>query len=315
MENTPENKIYSAGYAETFHGADDFSSEFSSFYEKEPDGEVGSSNLYVLASGTRNTASPEVTARFTAKKILYEFFHAYDFVDANRLAVAMRTANNEICEYARVQNDKMSASAIAASVTENKATIATVGGCRAYIIRNGKVFQITEDPAVIEEKVQSGEMSADEAYGSEGGPALLGTARDITTDIYDGIEVRSGDILLLCSGSLDTFIGKNEIMEAAADNSPRTIVQHLLGSPALQNANVPASAAAIPPISARRPEHRKERDRTDPQKPSAESGQHSRREEERPASGDHPRRSCRSAPAVRRHLCRGAVRTDSGSDP
>ena len=245
MENTPENKIYSAGYAETFHGADDFSSEFSSFYEKEPDGEVGSSNLYVLSSGTRNTALPEVSARFTAKKILYEFFHAYDFVDANRLAVAMRTANNEICEYARVQNDKMSASAIAAAVTEGKATIATVGGCRAYIIRNGKVFQITEDPAVIEEKVQSGEMTADEAYGSEGGPSLLGTARDITTDIYDGIEVRSGDILLLCSGSLDTFIGKNEIMEAAADNSPRTIVQHLLGSPALQNANVPASAAAI----------------------------------------------------------------------
>lgn len=248
MENNPENKIYSAGYAETFHGIDDFSSEFSSFYEKEPDGDVGSSNLYVLASGTKGTSNPEVSARFTAKKILYEFFHSYDYVDANRLALAMRTANNEIYEYAKVQSDHMSASAIAAAVTDGKATIATVGTCRAFIIRNGKVFQITEEPAVIDEKVQTGEVSPEEAYGPDGIPAgmvLLGNARDITTDIYDGIEVRGGDILLLCSGSLDSFIGKKEIMEAVADNSPRSIVQKLIGFTSLQNANIPASAAAI----------------------------------------------------------------------
>ncbi len=248
MEENTDNKIYSAGYAETFHGIDDFSSEFSSFYEKEPDGDVGSSNLYVIASGAKGTSNPEVTARFTAKKILYEFFHSYDYVDANKLALAMRTANNEIYEYAKVQSDHMSASAIAAAVTDGKATIATVGTCRAFIIRNGKVFQITEEPAVIDERVQTGEVSAEEAYGPDGipaGQALLGNARDITTDIYDGIEVRSGDILLLCSGSLDTFIGKKEIMDAVADNSPRTIVQKLIGFTSLQNANIPASAAAI----------------------------------------------------------------------
>ncbi len=249
METNPEIKIYSAGYAETFHGNDDFSSEFSSFYEKEPEGDVGSSNLYVLASGTEGTSQPEVSARFAAKKILYEYFHSYDYVDANKLALAMRSANNEIYEYAKVQGDTMSASAIAAAVTEGKAAIATIGRARAYIIRNGKVFQITEDPAVIDEKVQTGELSPEEAYGPDGMPenipALLGTARDITTDIYDGIEVRGGDILLLCSASLETFIGKKEIMDAVADNNARTIVQQLLSYTSLQNANVPASVAAI----------------------------------------------------------------------
>ncbi len=249
MENNPEIKIYSAGYAESFHGNDDFSTEFSSFYEKEPEGDVGSSNLYVLASGTPGTSQPEVSARFTARKILYEYFHSYDYVDANKLALAMRSANNEIYEYAKVQSETMSASAIAAAVTEGKAAIATVGRARAYIIRNGKVFQITEDPAVVDEKVQTGELSPEEAYGADGMPengiTLLGTAKDITTDIYDGIEVRGGDILLLCSASLETFIGKKEIMDAVADNNARTIVQELLGYTSLQNANVPASVAAI----------------------------------------------------------------------
>lgn len=250
MENNdPEKKTYSAGYADTFHGSNDISSEYSCYYEKEPDGTVGASNLYVLASGMKGTSVPEVSARFTAKKILYEFFHSYDYVDASKLALAMRTANNEIYEYSKVQNDKLAASAIAASITDGKVAIATVGGNKAYIIRNDKVFQITEDPAVIQEKVQSGEMTAEEAYGPDGEaaafPTALGLEKDITTDVYDGIEVRSGDILLLCSASLDTFIGKKEILDAAANNSARTIAQQLLNSPSLQNANVAASAAAI----------------------------------------------------------------------
>ena len=239
--NNPEPKVYSAGYAGTFHGSSDFSTEYSCFYEKEPDGTVGASNLYVLASGVKGTSFPEVSARFTAKKILYEYFHSYDYVDANKLALAMRTANNEIYEYAKVQSDTMESAAIAASVTNGKVAIATVGGCRAYIIRNGKVFQITEDAAPAEEQEQSGEG----VDNSNAIPTSLGKERDITTDVYDGIDVHGGDTLLLCSGSLDTFIGKKEILEAAENNSPRSIVQQLLGSSSLDKANVPASVAAI----------------------------------------------------------------------
>ena len=242
--NNPETKVYSAGYAGTFHGSSDFSTEYSCFYEKEPDGAVGSSNLYVLASGIKGTSFPEVSARFTAKKILYEYFHSYDYVDANKLALAMRTANNEIYEYAKVQSDSMESAAIAAAVTDGKVAIATVGGCRAYIIRNGKVFQITEDPQPVEDDEQSGQ---DNGTGGEKEsiPVSLGKERDITTDVYDGIDVHGGDTLLLCSASLDTFIGKKEILEAVENNSPRTIVQQLLGSSSLDKANVPASVAAI----------------------------------------------------------------------
>ena len=249
--NNPETETgtYSAGYADTFQGSGDISPEYSCFFEKEPDGTVGASNLYVLASGVKDTSFPEVSARFTAKKILYEYFHSYDYVDANKLALAMRTANNEIYEYAKVQNATMASTAIAAAVTDGKVAIATVGGCRAYIIRNGKVFQITEDPAVIDEKVQTGELTKEEAYGPDGKPAdiasALGMELDIVTDVYENIKVRSGDTLLLCSASLDTCIGNKEILDASAENNPRTIVQQLLGSPSLQNANVPASVAAI----------------------------------------------------------------------
>ncbi len=233
METNPENKIYSAGYAGTVNGGEDFSAEYSSFYEKEPDGTVGASNVYVLARGTDNSCQPEVSARFTAKKILFEYFHSYDFVDANKLALAMRTANNEIFEYAKVQNESMSASAICAAVTDGKVVIGNVGSGRAYIIRNNKVFRVTEDPA----PDQDGNVPAQQ---------LLGQERDLTIDIYDGIDVRDGDVFLLCSASLDTFIGKSEILDAIEKNdSPRGIVRAILELPSVVNAGVCASAAAI----------------------------------------------------------------------
>ncbi len=233
METNPEKKIYSAGYAGTVNGGEDFSAEYSAFYEKEPDGTVGASNVYVLARGTDNSYLPEVGARFTAKKILYEYFHSYDFVDANKLALAMRTANNEIFEYAKVQNEVMSASAISAAVTDGKVVIGNVGSGRAYIIRNDKVFQITEAPTPDED-------------GNIPEPELLGQERDLTIDVYDGIDVRDGDVFLLCSASLDTFVGKSEILYAVESNgSPRGIVRAILELPSVVNAGVCASAAAI----------------------------------------------------------------------
>ncbi len=233
METNPEKKIYSAGYAGTVNGGEDFSAEYSAFYEKEPDGTVGASNVYVLARGTDNSYLPEVGARFTAKKILYEYFHSYDFVDANKLALAMRTANNEIFEYAKVQNELMSASAISAAVTDGKVVIGNVGSGRAYIIRNDKVFQITEAPTPDED-------------GTIPEQQLLGQERDLTIDVYDGIDVRDGDVFLLCSASLDTFVGKSEILYAVESNdNPRGIVRAILELPSVANAGVCASAAAI----------------------------------------------------------------------
>ncbi len=233
METNPESKIYSAGYAGTVNGGEDFSAEYSSFYEKEPDGTVGASNVYVLARGTDNSCLPEVSARFAAKKILFEYFHSYDFVDANKLALAMRTVNNEIFEYAKVQNESMSASAISAAVTDGKVVIGNIGSGRAYIIRNSKVFRVTEDPVPDKD-------------GNVPAPQLLGQERDLTIDIYDGIDVRDGDVFLLCSASLDTFIGKSEILDAIENNdSPRGIVRAILELPSVVNAGVCASAAAI----------------------------------------------------------------------
>lgn len=223
-ENSPELKIYAAGFAASCNGKDVVSAEYASFFEKQAENGADDTNLYVIASGAEGTADPEVTARFSAKKILREFFEAYDPIDANRLALAMRTTNNEICEYGKVQESVYGASVLAAAVTNGKLVLGNIGDCCAYIVRNGKVFQITEEPE---------------------NRAGLGFEKDVTIDIYDGIEVHGQDILILCSHKLETFIGKQEILDAASKNAPKSIVEALLSFPDGKEPPVEASAAAI----------------------------------------------------------------------
>ncbi|MHC1771859.1 MAG: SUMF1/EgtB/PvdO family nonheme iron enzyme [Flexilinea sp.] len=232
-ENELTKKIYSAGCAGTItRKNNDNNDEFVIFYEKEPEGIVGASNLYVLTDGLAGTWHPEVVAKFAGKKILYSFFKSHDFVDANKLALAIRDASNEIYDYAKVQEEIMGSSVVAASVTEGKIVIGSVGDCRVYMIRNGKVFQITEDQNILEEKVRKGEITRDEAFTlTTDGPLTrsIGSEKDVVIDVYDGIEVKPNDILLLCSKGLISYVGKKEILEAAQADTTKEIVSSLLG--------------------------------------------------------------------------------------
>ncbi len=147
-ENTASKKIYSSGYAETVAGKNKpVNEDFVVFYEKEPEGTVGASNLYILTDGLSGSWHADVASRFAGKKILFDYFKSHDFVDANKLALAIRNAGNEIYSYSEAQEEKLGTVAVAIAITEGKAVIGTIGDGRVYIVRGGKVYQITEDPA------------------------------------------------------------------------------------------------------------------------------------------------------------------------
>ncbi len=229
-EPSTSKKIFSVGYAAALQGAGhDINSESVSFYEKEPEGTVGASNFYVAAHGAEGSSHPDVTARFAVKKILYEYFRSHDFVDANKVALALRTASNEIYEYSRVQEEFMGASAVAAAVTDGTIVIGSVGDYYVFIVRQHKVYQITDvqkpaEPETDKEPNPGTDQSATEAPKKN----LIGTERDIVIDIYDGIEVKSGDLIIICSSNLLYYIGKKEILETSDGENVKVITEALL---------------------------------------------------------------------------------------
>ena len=81
MRASPNHqKHYAAGCSGKIRGSGrGVNQDVAVFFEKEPEGNVGSGNLYVMADGVSGTNRPEVSAAFVANKVLYDYFRSREY--------------------------------------------------------------------------------------------------------------------------------------------------------------------------------------------------------------------------------------------
>lgn len=93
--------------------------------------------------------------------------------------------------------------------------IGHVGDSRAYLIRDGEVRRLTEDHTYVQELVNQGRLSAEEARLHPRASLLtraLGTSEGVRIDIHEG-ELASGDRFVLASDGLMTMVPEARITE------------------------------------------------------------------------------------------------------
>jgi serine/threonine protein phosphatase PrpC len=107
-----------------------------------------------------------------------------------------------------------------------------VGDTRAYLLRDGQLFQITHDHTVVQSLIDQGQLTAEEAF-SHPERALLLRALDGTKTAVPDLslhDVRPGDRYLLCSDGLTTVVPAGDIhqvLDGAA--GPAAAVRQLIG--------------------------------------------------------------------------------------
>jgi protein phosphatase len=88
-----------------------------------------------------------------------------------------------------------------------------VGDSRIYLARDGVFHQLTSDHSWVNEQIQNGIISADQARTHPLRNVVtraLGGRSDIEVDIQE-FEARESDVLLLCSDGLTTMLPDEEI--------------------------------------------------------------------------------------------------------
>jgi protein phosphatase len=111
-------------------------------------------------------------------------------------------------------------------------SIVHIGDSRAYLLRDGELFQMTEDHTYVRSLVKAGKIGPDEA-AAHPQRQLLERAIDATTDPEADLSlhaVKSGDRYLLCTDGLHGVVATAQIqsaLSAAAD--PETVVADLIG--------------------------------------------------------------------------------------
>ena len=176
----------------------------------------------------------------------------------DRLADAIHRANQEILETARKDPELkgMSTTLVAAAVDGNQLLAMHLGDSRAYLVRDGKAHQLTRDHTWVQEALEEGRITREQAANHPNKHVILrylGDMRGISIDQgvldpdkpladIDETEVgrqqvnvgdttltlRPGDALLLCSDGLYNRITDAEMAGAVTSYAPEKAVKSLI---------------------------------------------------------------------------------------
>jgi serine/threonine protein phosphatase PrpC len=109
-----------------------------------------------------------------------------------------------------------------ALVEDGRVAIGHVGDSRAYLIRDQRLEQLTEDHSLVAELVRSGKLSPEEAEGHPQRSVItraLGTDPDVDVDTFS-VETKPGDLFLLCSDGLTSMVDDEKILREIERNRP-----------------------------------------------------------------------------------------------
>jgi PPM family protein phosphatase len=140
----------------------------------------------------------------------------------HRVDDLIQEANRRVYER---QSQDASASGMGTTMTvalveDGRVAIGHVGDSRAYLIRDRKLEQLTEDHSLVAELVRSGKLSPEEAEGHPQRSVItraLGTDPDVDVDTFS-VETKPGDLFLLCSDGLTSMVDDETILREVERN-------------------------------------------------------------------------------------------------
>ncbi len=139
----------------------------------------------------------------------------------NRLRVAILIANKALA--GRIERDEaltgMAATMSAALLDPPVAIVANVGDCRAYLLRDDALRQITTDHSWVAEQVRLGLIDKDAARRHPMRNVVtraLAGRDELAIDVVE-FDVREGDTLLLCSDGLTGMVSDDSIRQSLLD--------------------------------------------------------------------------------------------------
>jgi protein phosphatase len=136
---------------------------------------------------------------------------------ARKLRAAAREANARIFREARenVARAGMGTTMTAALVWKKHAIIAQVGDSRCYVWRKGAFTQVTRDQSLVNQLLESGHITAEQAKFFEHSNVILqalGVQEEVEVQLSK-VELRKGDRFMLCSDGLVGVVTDEEIGE------------------------------------------------------------------------------------------------------
>jgi serine/threonine protein phosphatase PrpC len=196
------------------------------------DSAYAGSRLVAVADGMGGHAAGEVASSTTISALAHLDDDAAggDLLDA--LGDALVDANDRLRELTgeNAALEGMGTTVTALLSDGTRLAVAHIGDSRIYLLRDGEFSQLTHDHTLVQELVDTGRITADQAT-SHPQRALLTRAldgRDLVSPDLSVREARLGDRFLLCTDGLSTVVSEETMAEALAQPEPQNAADRLV---------------------------------------------------------------------------------------
>lgn len=188
--------------------------------------------VFVVADGVGGRQAGEIASQYIADRMVERYYQSPTPDTRAALAESIKLVNEELLEKASQEQGQegMATTLLAAVVKGGKLFLANVGDCRAYLIRDQRIEQLTEDHSFAAELVRVGRISKEEAveHPQRGVVTRYLGAEEVTEpDIFER-DIQAGDIIVLCSDGLWSQLADEEISEIVTGDEPARAVNVLI---------------------------------------------------------------------------------------
>jgi len=171
--------------------------------------------LFAVADGMGGAQAGEVASKLAAAAL--EDTDSGEGDGEARVVSLIQEANRRVYERANTDpaTTGMGTTMTVALVEGELVTIGHVGDSRAYLVRAGRLEQLTEDHSLVNELLKSGKLSPKEAETHPQRSVItraVGTDPDVDVDVFK-IEAHEGDVFLLCSDGLTDMVDDEGILD------------------------------------------------------------------------------------------------------
>lgn len=183
--------------------------------------------LFVVADGMGGHAAGEVASEMATRLVAESFRPVKGMSDDELMAqmvAAIRAANAAIFERTLQEHDKrgMGTTATVLALLPRRYLIGQVGDSRAYILRGSTLTQLTKDHSYVQEQVDAGRLSPEEARVHPYANVItrcVGSSGDVVPDLYIG-TLEAGDLILLASDGLTGMVDDPDLQAILSEDSP-----------------------------------------------------------------------------------------------
>lgn len=174
----------------------------------------GLPNLFIVADGMGGHNAGDYASRNTVETIIKEVENTQEKYPNRILDEAIRKANSHIIELAQncEELSGMGTTVVAATINDSELVVANVGDSRLYVL-DGELKQITIDHSLVEEMVRMGGLDRAEARNHPKKNIItraIGALDTVKVDFFE-VELKKGDMVLLCSDGLTNMLEDKEI--------------------------------------------------------------------------------------------------------